>query len=377
MKKGQKKLLLFEIFLIVFFLVSGFISSILNGYKLVTLLLVLAIIFKFLFGFEKDNHRYTKEVIIQIIVILAISFSAYYLAGFIFGFAKTVNYYSFYGLTVFILPSFLTIILEEYLRYNMLRKSEGSKLLIVLCCIFFIVIDVLNNMVMSVFSTYHYLFMFVALNVIPAISRNIACTYISSKAGFKPNMIWVCVLRLYFYLIPLIPDVGNYIVAVIDLVFPLIILYFIYRYYQKREDEDIPPRLLKKKDFISLPVTIFIVVAMVYLTSGFFRYQIVAIGSGSMTGTINKGDAVIIKRIDDTSNLKKGDVVAFKYDGVLIVHRLINIVDTGDQILFYTKGDANSKPDNFYLEDSNIIGTVNVKIPYIGIPVVWLSEAAK
>jgi hypothetical protein len=30
--------------------------------------------------------------------------------------------------------------------------------------------------------------------------------------------------------------------------------------------------------------------------------------------------------------------------------------------------------DNFFLEEKNIIGTVNFKIPYIGVPTVWINE---
>ena len=44
------------------------------------------------------------------------------------------------------------------------------------------------------------------------------------------------------------------------------------------------------------------------------------------------------------------------------------------ETIFYTKGDANHDIDNYKITEDMIIGTVNVKIPYIGYPTVWLNE---
>ena len=42
--------------------------------------------------------------------------------------------------------------------------------------------------------------------------------------------------------------------------------------------------------------------------------------------------------------------------------------------IFYTKGDANHDIDNYKITKDMIIGIVNVKIPYIGYPTVWVNE---
>ena len=73
-------------------------------------------------------------------------------------------------------------------------------------------------------------------------------------------------------------------------------------------------------------------------------------------------------------SIKKGDVLAFKYDKVTIVHRVVNIAQDQGHYYFYTKGDANNHEDNFTIEEEMIIGVVNIRIPWIGIPTVWLNE---
>ena len=58
----------------------------------------------------------------------------------------------------------------------------------------------------------------------------------------------------------------------------------------------------------------------------------------------------------------------------IVVHRLIRIVNIGDEVYYYTKGDANEEEDNYLIKKENIIGIVRFRIPYIGYPTVWFSE---
>ena len=58
MKKGNYKLLLFLIFMITILFLNSFISSILNYFNMLFFCLILAFLFKYVFGFEKDRHRY-------------------------------------------------------------------------------------------------------------------------------------------------------------------------------------------------------------------------------------------------------------------------------------------------------------------------------
>ena len=113
---------------------------------------------------------------------------------------------------------------------------------------------------------------------------------------------------------------------------------------------------------------------MVYFSSGYFRYWAIAVATGSMHPVINKGDVVIIEKIDNYNKLKKGDVIAFRYNNVMIVHRIVNIVEDRNDMYFYTKGDANEEDDNFAIKKNMIVGVVNTRIPFVGVPTVWLNE---
>ena len=57
-----------------------------------------------------------------------------------------------------------------------------------------------------------------------------------------------------------------------------------------------------------------------------------------------------------------------------MVHRIYKEVKTDDELIVYTKGDANSNMDEYKITKDMIIGIVNKKIPWIGYPTVMINE---
>ncbi len=376
MKKGYKRLLIFQIVIFLLLLVNSFIWNILRTYNIVFFLIGVLVAFKFLFGFEKDRNRYAKDAIMELFIILLFSFLLYYLSGLIIGFSRVNNYYTLNGMTTFVLPIIFSTIIKEYLRYNMLQKSEGSKLLLITTCLLFIAFDLTNILDVANFKTAYSTFIFIALTVLPNISNNITATYISSKFGYKPNLVWLLVIRLYYYLLPIVPATGEYITSLISLIYPIIILMIMNNLAHKMEDEHIE-RDYKKIKWIPIAITSFVILALVYFTTGYFHYYAVAIGSGSMYPKIHKGDVVIITKLNPDDELKVGDIIAYQKEKIMIVHRVIEIEKDKNEYFYYTKGDANEDVDDWIIKRKDIIGKINHRIPYAGLPTVWLSELSK
>ena len=373
MKNSQKKLFIFQIILIILFLLSNFVPSILGEYFKVLVLFILLILFKVIFGFEKDNHRDTKNIIIEILIYLLIYFLLYYLFGIVISFARTINYLHLNGILNVILPCIITIILEEIPRYMMLRKAEGSNLLLVTTCMFFIVFDLIKMLSLDTFTSSYNIFMFIALTLLPTISKNIFVSYVSYKTGYKPVILYLIIMNTYKYFVPIVPNPNEYIYSIIELVVPMIYLYKIYKYFKRERDEKIR-REYNKKRVGSLIIPSILVVFLVYITSGYFYYHAIVIASGSMTPNILKGDVVVIEKVKNKKDIELGTVIAYKYNQRIIVHRLVRKINVPDGIYYYTKGDANNEIDNYKITEDMIIGIVNIRVPYIGYPTVWLNE---
>ena len=104
-----------------------------------------------------------------------------------------------------------------------------------------------------------------------------------------------------------------------------------------------------------------------------FGYSSLMVATGSMSGTIEEGDLIIIK---DTGDYKIGDIVTFFQDGddIPTTHRIINYTDIEGIRYWKTRGDANNTPDERLITSDEIIGEVVVTIPYVGTFIDWAVE---
>lgn len=88
-----------------------------------------------------------------------------------------------------------------------------------------------------------------------------------------------------------------------------------------------------------------------------FGYSGFEVISGSMSGTIEIGDMILVKITDD---VKLDDIIVYKEGNSFITHRLITIY--GDR--YITKGDANNSEDR-EINASQVVGKVVHIIPKV------------
>ena len=88
-------------------------------------------------------------------------------------------------------------------------------------------------------------------------------------------------------------------------------------------------------------------------------YAFFEVATGSMSGTIEIGDVVIVRV---TKDVEENDIIVFKEEDNYITHRLIKKQD--NKII--TKGDANNSQDK-PIEETQIFGKVEKIIPKVGI----------
>ena len=99
-----------------------------------------------------------------------------------------------------------------------------------------------------------------------------------------------------------------------------------------------------------------------------FGYKPFIVLSGSMETEIYEGD-LAVTRVVDTNTLEKGDIIAFRdgndHDHV-VTHRIVEVVENGDERTFVTKGDNNSSNDQGVVEAKDIEGKFLYKIDGLG-----------
>lgn len=375
MKKGYTKILIIEVVMIIFLLFNSFIVNFLSNYLLVLFLFLSLCLFKIFFDFEKDKHRNTNDIIIYLIMYLLVVFVIYYAIGLVTGYVRMPNYYNLYGLFTFILPTILTVITSEFLRYQLLRKSEGNLKLIVLTTILFILVDVSNTIYFSDFSSGYETIVFIGLTLLPSICKNIFSTYTSSKTGYRPAIILNLCIGLYKYLLPIMPNFNEYFQSMFSLIVLTGITFLLYKVLKKdSKEEEIDSRHSNKPIIIAYIIEVIVAIILVYFVSGYFQYYAIAIASGSMYPTFDRGSVAIIKKTEDYSSLEVGDIIAYNYENRIIAHRIAKITEIDGTKYFYTKGDANNSLDNYVVKEEMIMGIISTYMPFLGYPTVLINE---
>ncbi len=376
MKKGFNKILILEIILLIFLLFNSFVFKIANMYVISGIMLPFLILMIVLNGFEKDNYRYKKDVLLNIIIFLLMYYFITYFLGLFSGFVKSSYSLSFINIIKNTFPVIALILISELMRYVLFNKTKRNLPCLIIGCLLFVMVDVNTMVHIYDVKTALGITKMICLVVFPSITKNIFLTYLTMKVGYKNGIIYRLITELSTYLLPIFPDFGEYINVLLKTVLPIAImarLNNMFNYYSVRKIKD---SRYNNRKLVLYSVITFALLTIVLLTSGLFTYQALTIGSGSMSPAIEKGDVIVLKSMknEEARKIKKGDVLVYNHDNKIIVHRVIKKSNNGETISFKTKGDYNNAKDSWTVKQEDVIGIVKFRIRWIGMPTVALNE---
>jgi len=375
MKDSEKRSIIILVLWIVLALFNTFVYNFFKSNSIIYIILLALFlgISIFALGFEKDKTL-NKVDIIQIVIIYSLLYLIVtYLLGIIFGYTRSPFSLNPLRIIQNVLPVLIVLILEELFRYVILTKSS-KKITYTLLVLSFIIFDITLGYKNYDYTSAMGIFTFIGELLIPSIINNLILTYMTKNVGYMPSVIYSMIFNLYVYMVPVYPDFGVYINALLSIIFPTILFTKLNTCLYKREFKQYRGKKLASI-LVSIPALTLLCV-VIALISGLFKYYAIAIGSGSMTPNVNKGDVVIGEKLktEDFNNLAVNDIIIYQHDNKLIVHRIIKITKNGTTLTFNTKGDHNESADAWNISTSDIRGKVVFKVDYIGYPSVWLSE---
>ncbi|WP_245680498.1 signal peptidase I SipW [Bacillus marinisedimentorum] len=97
-------------------------------------------------------------------------------------------------------------------------------------------------------------------------------------------------------------------------------------------------------------------------------YQLKTVLSGSMDPTFKTGSLILTKIIDDPKTIKKNDIITFKQDeNTVVTHRVIEVLEDGNSMMFRTQGDNNENADMNPVLAANVVAEyTGYTVPYVG-----------
>ena len=342
-----------------------------NYYLLNISIVAIGIYFIARFGIMKDNN-YLKVSTTKIVISCILSYLiTIYIIGLLTSFHKTPFSFNIQYLFNSIFIETIAIIFEEIMRYIICRNTQHKKLPIAIYTIILIVLNIIIEINGYDLKDNEVLFIFITTIVIPVICKEAACSYLTYKVSYVPSMIYKLTTSLYGLVLPIIPNIGNYLYASTNIALPYSIYFFVSKALHYKEKAETYQKKVSQR-LLYLPVFACLIV-LVVLISGVFTNTLISIGSNSMKPAYERGDAVIYQKTK-IENIRIGEVIAFKRDGRIITHRVINIQKTDTLSTFKTKGDANNAPDAYTVDEKDVLGVVKYSIKYIGYPTLWFND---
>ncbi len=311
---------------------------------------------------------HVRSQVLTVLLIAALAFIGLYLmTGLGFGFYRTPINRQYWWRRV--LPYTVAILGAEYIRHILL--SQESKLSAALSYLLFVVFDAALFRYTNNLGRFAAFWEFASMTVIPSLTANLLYCDVSRKYGFLPVIAYRIPLAIYSYFLPMAPNMPAAMLSLARLLLPLAVMFFISTLYGKNRKT--APKPLKPWSTAAAVLGVLCMTAFVMLISCRFQYGALVIATDSMTGSQNKGDAVIYQRYDG-QDLKEGQVIVFSSGSRRVIHRITRLQKINGQLQIFTKGDANEEEDFGFTTADRVIGTECLTIPYLGYPTVWMRE---
>ncbi len=375
MKSQFIKMLSIEIFLIIFALLNFFFVKRFSIILYFAALLIITIVLLKFNKMERRNEKDKRDLLLIIIISCLAYYILIYLAGLFVGFVYTTYSKSPLGMLRNISTCIILVLFIEVLREIVIKKGRYYRTIILLSPLVFTLLEVVTIINASLVTTRHIGLEMFLIVAVPCFCKNVLLTFVTYYSDKDNAIVYHLLMNLPTYFLPIFPAFSDYLsttlVALQSTLTIIVALRVLYFRREKIEDAKKHKKLDRYQKAFNC-ILIALLVVLIYLVSNLGRFTIIAIGSGSMNGTINKGDVVLLDK--KVKHYDEGDIIAFEQDGVVVVHRIVS-VDKDDGIYSYkTKGDANNAMDMWTVKESSIVGHYLGRGLYIGWPTILLSE---
>lgn len=212
---------------------------------------------------------------------------------------------------------------------------------------------------------------FLCQTFVPTIAKNAFLNFLSMYSNVLSCFIYSSFTSLFLFILPIVPGLQWLTKGVVCTLLPVFSYMSVYSAYSK-----LLPTYKKFREKTESLMSWFFVcifsILLIWFSVGVFNVFPSVIVTGSMEPLIYPGDMALIEKItssDQIKNLKTGDIIQFERDdGLLVLHRIIEVVENEGVIKYRTKGDNNSKEDATLVPPENVRGTLVTTIPKIGLP---------
>lgn len=325
-----------------------------------------------LYGFQKyDIDELRKKIILEFTIGICIYFIFIYTLGIFTGFLVNSYSLSFKSIVSNAFIPLVTMIALELFRYIIISSNRNSRWYVIIFTTLIILLDAIFNY-QVVGNDLTSTFVFFSTIILPIIIKDMVLSYITYHVGYEPSMIYSICMSIYIYILPIFPNLGNYLTCILNITLPSLLFIYSSRifndYYSNNEEKKFNlPRII----FLDMPLIIIFTI-FVGLISGYFSYYLVGVKRSAIK-EVKRGDAAMICQKCKQYGLKSGNIIAYKSNDDIIIDRIGKISD-GNYYVTKSYDKTTQKYKYRKIKKNNILGTYVFKIKKIAYPTIKFNE---
>lgn len=327
--------------------------------------------------FDRNNRVKAKIEKIQIIFIVILAYLiVYYLSGLIMGFSRSPYAHDILSIIKNFWDYLIVIFFQEYVRSVLIVNEKKNYSILIGSILMFSIFELNILSLLNNFTDAATIFKYFFSTMLVVFIRNILLTYLNINSGLRVALIYRVPIMFVNLVMPIFPSYDWFFTSLSGILLPFVV-YIVFNYFSELKTSRETRRHIKKQSPLKKIPLLVIILVIVCFVGGFFKYMPVAIMSNSMSDLIKRGDAVIVSKLNEKEKkyLEVNDIIEYKLNNAVVVHRIIDIEKASNgELIFTTKGDNNLRKDDKKVKESQVIGKVYLKIPKLGYPSVLLSE---
>ena len=208
--------------------------------------------------------------------------------------------------------------------------------------------------------------MFVGETLLPGLSESLLASFLVFTGGPIASLVYRGFVHGFEWISPILPHMQWTVAAFLGTVVPALGLVLLRGVLVSDTDEDESETEQAGGISTSWVVVSITAVAMLWFNAGLFGVRPTIVSGLSMKPALEVGDLVVTREVDPEM-IEVGDIIQFRRGGDFILHRVVEVEATKNEVFFVTRGDANNVNDDPVLEGA-IVGKVILVIPKLG----WL-----
>jgi signal peptidase len=314
------------------------------------------------------NEKFKTTLIIFLLYLII-----YLTIGIFTGYAYSIYSHKYIAILKNFYSIVLVVIMGELIRGFLVKSASKDFINYIVITLLFVFLDI--NFKSLDLKTASSIFEFIVGTFISLIMKHAFFTYLIYKNGYKSALLFRLIMETAYILLPIIPNMDWFVKAMFDIIAYAIMLGIVRFESIGKELRENQRNIKKENPLHYLPFLVFIVFFICF-TSGMFKYMPLGVMSDSMKPKFARGAMVVVRKLDEDGikKLKVGDIIEYKLDNYIVIHRIIEIKNISGKLFFKLKGDNNNAPDKEYVPLENVLAKVYFNVPFIGYPSVWLAE---